>query len=322
MLTRLFHYLINSFLVSTRSNYKKALVLGTDHEAKLLANQTDPVVAGMVASFTPVIQAYKFTDLNVRTVTGEYKGETQTVEQLFETLSKEHLPDWEAAIYVLFRKGTPPATALLPQGRQPFQKGTYESRIQEIDVLGQKCALIAALQPLSVGILAFHVQIESARQVQQSTGEGQLKSLRTLREQARVTMCNAMFGNLGLLMNLYQSDPRQVANYFDFTLLRQKSKDDPQDAVVTLYIKNTGGLAVANATAQMLLPDGVVLTQQSDAAGKVMFTLEALEEIITVTVTVTAAGYITLTETGPIEPGEDITTDMELSPMPPMPPTP
>jgi len=224
MAVRPYHFLTNSFLHTTRSNYKKMLVLGTDHAAKLAANQSDAVIATILAAFAPVWQTYLATDLNLRIVLGDYKGETLTVEQLFELLNSDHLPDWDAAVQVQFRKRSTTYTALWPQQRKPFQSGTYASRIQEIEALGNKCALIPALQPLSVLILAFHTQIESARQVQQSTGKGQLLALRTLREQARVALCTAMLGNLGLLLHHYQANPLQVANYFDFPLLRRKTK--------------------------------------------------------------------------------------------------
>jgi len=323
MNTRPWHFLINTFLVVTHLNYKKALVLGADHLAKLIANQADPVIAAMLAGFNAVWLSFKATDLNLRIALGNYKGETQTVEQLFDILNKEHLPDWEPAIYVVYRKGTPLATALLPQGRKPFQNGTYESRIQEIDALGQKCAAIPALQPLSVIILAFHVQIESARQLQQSTGEGQVAALRTLRETARVSMCQAMYGNLGLLMNHYQTDPLQVANYFEMPLLRRKSDDGSDDTVLVFNLTDDmTGTVIAGATATMTLATGEVLTGQTDANGRVEFTIEGLTQPVEATIVFSAAGYMTRTERGPIEPGEDVDGDISLTPAPPAPPVP
>jgi len=323
MNTRPWHFLINTFLVVTRINYKKALVLGADHLAKLIANQADPVIAAMVAPFDAVWQSFKATDVNLRIALGYYKGETKTVEQLFDILNKEHLPDWEPAIYVVYRKGTPAATALLPQGRKPFQLGTYESRIQEIDALGQKCAAIPALQPLSVIILAFHVQIESARQLQQSTGEGQVAALRTLRETARVSLCQALYGNLGLLMNHYQSNPIEVANYFEMPLLRRKSDDGSDETVLTFLITDAvTGAVIIGATVTVTLATGEVLTGQTDLNGRVEFTIERLPQTVQATLEVSAEGYETRTESGPIEPGDDVDADIALTPTPPAPPVP
>jgi len=216
------HYLVNTFLVVTTENYKKALVIGADHVGRLTANQSDPVIAAMLAAFDPVWKSYKATELHLRMSLGEYKGKTQTVKEMFAEMNALHLPSWEVNIHVQFAKSSTESTALLPRGRTPFQSGTYVSRIQEIKALGQKCAAIPALQPLSVTILAFHVQVESARQLQQSSGEGQVAALRSLRETARVTLCEELFRNLGLLMGHHKADPTVVANYFDLTLLRRK----------------------------------------------------------------------------------------------------
>lgn len=309
MFKRLWHYLINSFLVSTLNNYKKALVLGTDHEAKLIANQADGVIAAMLTTFSPVLQSFKTTDLNLRIALGEYKGDTQTVEELFEQLNKTLLPNWELQIYLQFAKGTPSATALLPNGRKPFQKGTYESRIQEIKVLGDKCALIAALQPLSVVILAFHTQIESARQLQQSTGEGQVAALRTLRETARISMCQAMFGNLGLLMNHYRTNPEEVGNYFDLTLLRTTGQGQTTGpATINGKVKDALTLMpIVGARVLLATVEGSV-ELFTDATGTFTITTPELSEAVEATMEVSAPGYATKTQTLVVEPGtvEDV----------------
>lgn len=318
MFKRAWHYLINSFLTATRSNYKVALVLGTDHEAKLMANQADAVIASILATFGPVLQSFKATDINLRSALGEYKGETQTVKELFDQLNKILLPNWELQIYLQYPKGTAPATALLPQGRKPFQNGTYESRIQEIKVLGDKCDPIAALQPLSVVILAFHTQIESARALQQSSGEGQVASLRTLRETARVSMCVAMFGNLGLLMNHYRTNPEQVTNYFDLTLLRKKSETGPQVVTATGQVRNSEtSLGVPNATLTFTIPGKETITVVSDANGEFEAELGTFTEELTVTLEVTADGYEPFSNSGPIAPDDDPEIDVQLTPIAP-----
>lgn len=289
-------------------------MLGVDHEAKLMANQSDPVVAAILVSFSPVLQSFKVTDVNLRIALGEYKGETQTVEELFTELSKVELPSWELPIFMEFPKGSPEATALLPQGRKPFQTGTYESRIQEIKVLGDKCAAITNLLPLSVNILAFHVQIESARQLQQSSGEGQVVNLRSLRETARVSLCQAMYGNLALLMNHHKTDPTLVANYFDLSLVRHKSsKSKPVVAAGTISNAQTGEL-VEGAVIKFTLPDNVVITVITDDMGEFEVELGTFTTAVEVQVEITAAGFITFNESGMIEPNDDIDMDIELVP--------
>jgi len=222
MFKRLWHYLINSFAVNTVRSYKKALSLGTDHLARLTANNADPVVAAMEVAFAPVLQAYVAAEQNLSAALGDYKGETMTVEELFEELRETQLPYWEGQVFYHFPKGKPSALQLFPNGRTTFGTGTYEQRILAIKTLGDKCALIAALVPLSVNVLAFHTQMASARALQQSAGEGQVALLRNLRESAWEVMCSEMYGNLGLLMHHHRTDPKQAERYFDLQLLRMK----------------------------------------------------------------------------------------------------
>jgi hypothetical protein len=220
-----FHYFINTFVVATRNSYKKALSLGMDHLAKLQANQADPVVAAIVATFIPVMQAFLAAQQNLDAALGNYLGETQSVEELFELMNDEKLSFWERQLFFHFPKGSTNATQLLPRGRSAFQSGTYEQRILAIKTFGDKCALIPALAPLSVNALAFHTQIASARALQQSAGEGQVAALRKLRETARIGLCNELYGNMALLMHHYRTDPLQVERYYDLVLLRTKAKD-------------------------------------------------------------------------------------------------
>lgn len=318
-----YRFLINPFLVATRFSYKKALSLGMDHLAKLTANQADAVVAAMVATFTPVMNAFLAAQQNLDAALGDYHGETQSVEELFELMNTDRLPYWEGQVFYFFPKGTVQANQLLHGGRQPFQTGTYEQRILAIKTFGDKCALIPQLVPLSVNVLAFHTQIASARALQQSAGEGQVAALRDFRETARVALCNEMYGDMGLLMHHYRTDPTQVERFFDFSLLRTKRKTKQNTELkFTLSNAQTGEL-ITNGTAVLTLATGAVITRQTNADGEIRFMIEGLTETTEASIVFSAPGYADRTESGPIEPGEDMEVETELTPLaPPTPPTP
>lgn len=298
------------------------LTLATNHEGKLTANQADPVVAAILAVFTAILQSYRATDINLRSALGFYKGETQSVESMFKQLTEVVLPAWEGQIFYYYPKGTSTATQLFPQNHTPFNSGTYESRIQAIATLALGCNALPNLGPISVIITAFHVQISSARALQLSDGEGKVELLRDLRETARVTVCQHMYGNLGLLMNHHRTDPLEVNRYFDFSLLRKLSKSI-DDTVLTFFVTDSiTGVVIAGATTVITLATGEVFTKQTDANGKVVFTLKGLTEPVEASLAISATGYMTLNEDGSIVPGEDRDGDFKLIPNPPTPPTP
>jgi hypothetical protein len=221
-----YRFFINPFLVVTGHSYKLLLTIGEDHKAKLTAMMADPDIAAILLTYDPVLQAYKNTDQNLQSALGTYKGKTQTVEESFDALTHEMLPQWEGKIRSVYFEGTAEETAFFPQKRRVFQGGTYEQRISAIKVLGDRCALDAnpVVSGLSVGILAFHTQIESARVLQQSQGEGAVANLRTLRETARVLLCEELFGNMCLLLHKHRHKPTDVAQYFEMKYLRSSTE--------------------------------------------------------------------------------------------------
>lgn len=287
-----------------------------DHLAKLIANQTDAVVAAILATFDPVMQAFLAAQQNLDAALGDYKGETQSVEGLFEVMNSEKLPYWEGQVFAHYPKGTVQANQLFPKGRAAFQKGTYEQRILAIKTFGDKCALIPSLVALSVNVLAFHTQIASARALQQSSGEGQVAALRDFRETARVALCIELYGNMGLLAHHYRTDPLQVERFYDFTLLRKKSETGSQVVTASGKVSNAQtGDPVALATVKFILSPTVQITVQTDANGQFEAELGIITETVNATMEVSAAGYKLFSNSGPIEPGEDVEVDVQLIPI-------
>lgn len=219
------HFFINSFAKATQGSYKKALSLGVNHESRLSANQSDPVIAALLASFSPIMAAYRMADNNLRITLGTYKGNTQQVRELFAYLNTTKLPYWEPRIWQQFPRSSAECTELFPRARRVFQKGTYVQRIQAIKVLGKQCEAIPALQSLSVDILAFHAQIATARTLQVSDGQGQAIKQRSDLEAARIALCTALYGSMGGLMQHYRNSPEQIARYFKLTLVRKKGQN-------------------------------------------------------------------------------------------------
>lgn len=320
---RAYHFFINSFLVVTYRNYKKALLLGVEHEARLIANQADALIAAILAAFTPILQAYRATDVNLLITLGSYKGKTQTVEELYQELVEVKLPLWEGKIFNFFPKGSATATALFPQGRSRFNGSTYESRIQAIEALALACNAIPDLVPVATLISAFHLQLASARALQMSDGEAKVVLLRSLREAARVALCNEMYGNMALLTHHFRTTPLEVNRFFDMSLLRTKSQSGPQDTDLDFTLVNAGTQEpITNGTAVMTLASGVTMTEQTNAQGALRFTLKAQAEPVDVSIVFSAPNYYSKTETGTIDPGDDVEGNIELMPQGPVPPAP
>ena len=228
-MTRPYRFFINPFLSITRTSNRIALTVGVDHHAKLVGGQADPDIAELLLSFKPVLDAFISVNSNLNGVLGGYKARTQNVEELFETVNSEKLAYWEGQIFYFYPKGTVKATELFPKKRRPFQQGTYEQRIQAIKTLGNVCAATPNLAAVGANILAFHTQIESARVAQQSDGEAAVAAQRSLRETARLLLCEELFGNMAALMHKFRKNPEAVGDFFEMELLRRRGEDDNED---------------------------------------------------------------------------------------------
>jgi hypothetical protein len=90
-----------------------------------------------------------------------------------------------------------------------------------------------------------------------------------------------------------------------------------------LYAENAlSGTVIAGATAVLTRASGEQVTRQTDANGKVRFVIDDLTEPENMSVTISAADFEPATESGRLEPGDDMDGTVQLMPIPPTPPTP
>lgn len=79
-----------------------------------------------------------------------------------------------------------------------------------------------ALLALAGEVTAFYAQLNAARNAQQGL-EGSTDITAEQIEAARVTIARALYGDLGMLMAIYQDAPSQVEAFFDLDTLREGS---------------------------------------------------------------------------------------------------
>jgi hypothetical protein len=162
---------------------------------------------------------------------GLYHGKTRTMEELLEEMSTTKLNEWRGTVHGVFAEGTADELAIFPQDRKPFQKGTYQQRIEAVHTLSTtlgdyttKPALVA----LAAVVLAYYTMLNGSRLLQE-TDEGSTDSLRTNLKTALRLLCNALYHNLGLLMAKFSDTPLTVADYFDTSMLMHHDDNGAHD---------------------------------------------------------------------------------------------
>jgi hypothetical protein len=216
-------FLINTFYVNTVESIKKALTLTLDHLAKLTANEADAEILAIKTAYLPLHDAFILAYNQLQSKLGLYHGKTQTFEEMLEELSKTKINEWRGTVFNIFPEGTANATAIFPQDREPFQKGTYDQRVEAVHTLSTTLATYttqASLVALSAVVMAYYLTLTGARALQQ-TDEGSVETLRSNLKAAHKIMCDGLYRNLGKLMAKYAETPLVVANYYDLTLLRE-----------------------------------------------------------------------------------------------------
>jgi hypothetical protein len=219
MATTIWHYAANQFDNCTIQSKKRMNRISSDHESKLVAGSGDPVIAGLRVRFDPVRTAYSNCYMASISANAVYKGKTLNFENYTKQLSGTKIEEWDVRIQVVYRKDSPTYVELLPRGREPFQKGTNDQRIEEVTSLGARLTSYAGLLAVKTDVDTFAGDMRDARLEQQEKEELVAESSDALETKRKAT-AEMMYGNLGVLMDKFRRNPTEIERYFDLEAIR------------------------------------------------------------------------------------------------------
>lgn len=225
-------HLNNPFRSTTEGNFKLMLTMSTDMHDKItgaLANE--PALQPLHQQvLKPAFEAFGAAYVAVAVQKGRYRRRTQRVEELLDELSGPQIDTWELNTQLHFRKSTGEYQQLFPDGRAPFQKGTYEARINALGTLVSSLSDFPLLAQVRTEVDAFRQNLLTARSEQQGF-EGGLADLRANLEQSRLELANAMFRTFGFLLYHCNGDADRVSRFFELQYLRSPQPGGEPDAV-------------------------------------------------------------------------------------------
>ena len=214
----------NQFDNGTKNSKKKMNIISSDHDSKLHAQISNPLIAVLFSFFHAIRLMYLAKYTQWKSTVAAYHGATVNFEQLIAQLSSTMIEDFDIRIQVLFKRGTAQYAALLPNFRIPFQSGEYDERITALGTLSESLTGIVALAAVKTDVDAFLLQLTTARDQQQGL-EGLKQTLSEEVELARVTIAQAMYYTLGGLMQIFSANSIQIANFYDLETLRGSISD-------------------------------------------------------------------------------------------------
>lgn len=257
-------YLDNQFAVATRDNYKKALVLSNYHDAALqAAGLGDPALLIIYNRYHPLHVTYVSKYTQWKNAGGTQGGDTLSLEQLLTTASG-NLADWDIAIQVIYKKGTPRYKTLFPKGRKVFNKGALDSRINAYNELSNAMGTDPALATIKAAVDATYTALDTARDMQEGA-KGDVKIGSGSVNTARLAVMNMQYRDMGFVIDNY-FDYRQTLceALFDLATLRESEQ---RRFTGTLSIGETEGVLVHTFT------EDDVIRLKVDGEGPVSFYL-------------------------------------------------
>lgn len=217
-------YIENQFEVATRESFKKMHAILVDHLANLEASAL-PAVTALVARTLAMFTAWKDAFNAWKTKTATYADSTRALMIQLESLTRQVgeeatvLGGWENKIAGKYPPGSSKYKAIFPHGRSGVTEGTLDERVAALVQLGEQVAAAGGLDTVAADIAAFADATETLRETQQGN-EGHANAARLALEPLRLEASRVLYGNLGVLMDIYQQNPAAIAGFFELTLLR------------------------------------------------------------------------------------------------------
>ena len=214
MSQRLYHFLINSFLVVTKKSYKLANTLGSFTNNALFNAKADAAILVLYNFFNPIFTAYQtaFNAWNLQQNTAQ--GGTLSLEQLLAGLTAK-VNIWDAQILIFYQLKTSSGfKALFPHGHAAFSHGSQQEKVAAVKHLSDGMLNIAGLAATKADVDAFVALLVAAFNNKQGQHGNQNTGSNSVENQ-RVLVCNGLFYVYAGLVQHFITDLAQIATFID-----------------------------------------------------------------------------------------------------------
>ncbi|MCX6350545.1 MAG: hypothetical protein NTX03_01655 [Bacteroidetes bacterium] len=227
-MSNLWSYSSNVFDNISKNNFKLLYDVALGHDTYLAGlKDTDPEILVLYnlehPSYVDYVTKYDlwFGDYNAK------EAAVQSFQMEIEHLGGDKIASYDVQIQIVYPKGSPGYTHLLANGRAPFQKGSYSSRLSALNGLINNIGDDVALADLKVEIVAFAAIVNNAF-IAKNAAIVQLKSERDVLEAARISHCTVMFQILASLMIKYLLHLTEIEKFYNMGLIRTKGAAHPK----------------------------------------------------------------------------------------------
>lgn len=218
----------NFVYTTTKENKKKMYLLAKDHVHKLTEKaSSDPVIQDILNFILPAYEDFLLQYRKNTVEKRDYHQKTAAFEDLIAQLSGVEIRRWDVEIQMTYDIATNDYRLFLPYGREPFQKGTYDMRIEAVMTLGDLLSADPQLQGLGARVLAFGQQLDDLRGQQQGVegnNDDNVDDLEAKREELAIIL----YGAFARLLAHYYRTPKRVDNFYELKYFRRSRNSSPE----------------------------------------------------------------------------------------------
>jgi len=212
-------YLINPFLTATENSQRSMKKICNFSINALKAQPTDVFLAARLVILSPFVTQYNLLFDTWFNNQAAQLGQSANLKDLLIQLRSQKIRDWDIAIQVVYKSGTPQYIALLPHHRTPFQKGSQLDIMGAVSTLSLSINNDVALADVKADVDAFYILLKDAYEAQKSSIAGTGNGSDALETQ-RISVSTQLYSLLGLLMDYYKETPEKTGNLFDLQTIR------------------------------------------------------------------------------------------------------
>lgn len=203
----------NFVMNATRNNMAKFATVSTEVDAALNGSGFTSLYNDYHPQHLGFMNAYSVG----KNQKGDLKKDTATLQALLKGLVPA-VANWAYTIEGVYKKGTPEYLAIFPRGRAAFYKGKQVDRVAAVHQLSLSLTGIASLASVKTSVDTYYTNLNAAL-VTQKTSKSTTNVKRTLLEQQWQNACESMYYVIAGLMQQFNNNTQEVANYIPFHLI-------------------------------------------------------------------------------------------------------
>ena len=217
--------LINFFISVTEGSHRKMYLLAADHLRKLQEMAVhDPFLQDLLTFLLPFfdsfIAQYRKTNQD-RILLAE---KTADFKDMLDNLSADTIRQWDIQIQMVYDMRSNIYRRMLPEGRKPFQGGSYEMRIENVLSLAERLSMDPQLSTLGQDVEAYGLQLQDLRTQQQRLKVYRSANSIALEEQ-RLNLAKGLYAVFSRLKGHYYEELYEVEKFYSLHYFRTATED-------------------------------------------------------------------------------------------------